>query len=98
LRPGRAARSHPDHDEARVWVQDEIDRLRALSYSELVRLRVAPRHRPFTSSTDRPLVGETSVHRDSGEGGPLRVSVDVWEPRRWRMTRSICSDSFVRAG
>ena len=98
MRPGRTARSHPDLDEARVWVQDEVDRLRALSYSELVRLRVAPRHRPFTSGTGRRLVGETSVHRDSGEEGPLRVSVDVWEPRRWRLTRSVCSDSFVRGG
>jgi hypothetical protein len=78
-------------------MQDEIDRLRALGYSELARLRVAPRHRQFTSLTGRQLVGETSVHWDSGEGGPLRVIVDVWQPRRWRLVRSICSDSFIRA-
>jgi hypothetical protein len=78
-------------------MQDEIDRLRALGYSELARLRVAPRHRRFTSRTGRQLVGETCVHRDSGEGGPLRVTVDVWQPRRWRLSRSICSDSFSRA-
>jgi len=97
LRFGRGAGSHPDIDEAREWVQDEIDRLRALGYSELMRLRVAPRHHPFTSRTGRHLVGEASVHSDSGEEGPLRVLVDVWEPRRWRLSRSICSDSFVRA-
>ena len=97
MRFGRGARSHPDLDEAREWVQDEVDRLQALGYPELVRLRVAPRHHPFTSRTDRPLVGETSVHWDSGEGGPLRVLVDVWEPRRWRLVRSIYSDSFIRA-
>lgn len=94
---GRRARGHPDLDEARLWVQDEVDRLRALGYSELVRLRVAPRHHPFTSRTGRPLVGETSVHADSGEGRPLRVLVDVWESRRWRLTRRIYSDSFTRA-
>ena len=94
---GRGARGHPDLDEARVWVEDEVDRLRALGYSELVRLRVARRHHPFTSRTGRPLVGETSVHADNGEGRPLRVLVDVWEPRRGRLTRRIYSDSFTRA-
>ncbi len=98
MRLGRKARSHPDLDEARVWVQDEIDRLRALGYSELVGFRASPRHHPFTSRTGRQLVGETSVHWDGGEGGPLRVVVDVWEPRRWRLTRSVCSDGFVRGG
>jgi len=97
LRLGRKARTHPDLDEARVWVQDEVDRLRALGYSELVRLRSSPRHRPFTSRTGRQLVGEISVRWESVEGGPLRVMVDVWQPRRWRLARSICSDSFVRA-
>jgi hypothetical protein len=78
-------------------VRDEIDRLQALRYRELEQLRETPRHRSFTSRTGRQLVGETSVHRDSSEGGPLRVLVDVWEPRRWRLNRSVCSDSFARA-
>jgi hypothetical protein len=95
LRFGRKARSHPDLDEARVWVQDEVDRLRALSYSQLVELRATPRHHPFTSRTGRPLVGETSVHRN-GEEGPLRVMVDVWESRRRRLNKTVASDSFVR--
>ena len=97
MRFGRKSRRHPDLDEARIWAQDEVDRLRALGYSELVALRASPRHHPFTSRTGRRLVGETSVHWDSGEAGPLRVSVDVWEPRRWRIDRSICSESFARA-
>jgi hypothetical protein len=78
-------------------VQDQVDRLRALGYGELVHLRAAPRHHPFTSRTGRQLVGETSVHWDSGEEGPLRVIVDVWEPRRWRLIRSITHDDFIRA-
>ena len=98
MRFGRKARDHPDFDEARIWVEDEVDRLRAFGYSELVGLRASPRHHSFTSRTGRQLVGETSVHWDSGEGGQLRVDVDVWQPRRWRLSRSICSDSFTRAG
>jgi hypothetical protein len=93
----RGTRVHPDLGEAREWVQDEVDRLRALGHQELLRLRGAPRHHPFTSRTGRQLIGEVSVHRDSGEGGPLRVIVDVWEPRRWRLTRSIARDSFIRS-
>jgi hypothetical protein len=96
-RRSRRSHIHPDLDEAREWVRDEIDRLQVLGYGELERLRTTPRHRAFTSHTGRPLVGETSVHWDSGEGGPLRVLVDVWEPRRWRLNRSVCSDSFARS-
>jgi hypothetical protein len=90
-------RTHPDEGEAREWVQDEVDRLRALSYAELVRLRDAPHHRAFTSRTGRKLIGETSVHWDSVEGGPVRVVIDVWAPRRGRLIRSITSDDFIRA-
>jgi hypothetical protein len=78
-------------------VRDEIDRLQALGRRELEQLRETPRHHPFTSRTGRRLVSETSIHHDGGEDGPLRVVVDVWEPRRWRLVRSVCSGSFVRA-
>ena len=97
MRFGRTTRGHPDLDEARIWMRDEIDRLRALGYSELVGLRASPRHHAFTSRTGRQLVGETSVHWDGREGGPARVLVEVWEQRRWRLSRSICSESFSRA-
>lgn len=91
------ANSHPDRDEVREWVLDEVDRLRALGYQDLLRFRNDPRHHPFTSRTGRQLVGEVSVHWDSREEGPLRVIVDVWEPRRWRLIRRIVSDEFLRA-
>jgi hypothetical protein len=77
-------------------VEDEIDRLQALGYGELVRLRSSPHHHAFSSRTGRQLVGETSAHWDGGEGGPLRVVVDVWEPRRWRLVRRVYSDDFSR--
>jgi hypothetical protein len=93
---GRRARNHPDQEDARAWVEDEIDRLQALGYGELVRLRSSPHHHAFSSRTGRQLVGETSVHWDGGEVGPLRVVVDVWEPRRWRLVRRVYSDDFSR--
>jgi hypothetical protein len=96
-RIARRVPSHPDRDEADAWVRDEVDRLRALDYAQLMRLREVPRHHPFTSRTGRQLAGETCVHRDSVDQGPLRVMVDVWEPRRWRIDSSIASDDFIRA-
>jgi hypothetical protein len=93
----RRVRNHPDRDEAGRWVQDEVDRLRVLGYPQLLHLRDAPRHHPFTSRTGRQLVGETCVYWDGVDEGPLRVRVDVWEPRRWRIARSIASDDFIRA-
>lgn len=41
-------------------------------------------------------MGETYVFWDSGEDGPLRVMVDVCEPRRG-VVSSIASDDFIRA-
>ena len=78
-------------------MEDEVDRLRALGYPELLRLRDAPRHHAFTSRTGRRLLGEVCVHWDGVDGGPLRVAVDVWEPRRWRLIKSIARDDLIRA-
>jgi hypothetical protein len=41
-------------------------------------------------------MGETYVFWDSGEHGPLRVMVDVCEPRPG-IVRSIASGDFIRA-
>lgn len=78
------------------WVEDEIDRLAAFSYEQLLAMRNAPRHHPFVSKTGRQLVGETCVHWDGRHDGPLRVIVDVWEPKRLRISRSIATDDFIR--
>jgi hypothetical protein len=41
-------------------------------------------------------MGEINVFWDEGEGGALRVMVDVCEPKPGVM-RSIASDDFIRA-
>jgi hypothetical protein len=42
------------------------------------------------------LIGETQVFWDDGEPGPLRVIVDVCEPKPG-IVRSIASEDFIRA-
>jgi hypothetical protein len=88
--------AHPDHDEAAEWVAAEIQRLRALSYEELLGDLNASTHYRIESRTGRVLMGETQVFYDSEDGGPVRVLVDVCEPRRG-IVRSIASDDFIRA-
>ena len=46
---------------------------------------------PFTTRSK-----ETYVFWDSDEGGPLRVMVDICEPKRG-VVPSIASDDFIRA-
>jgi hypothetical protein len=87
---------HPDESEARDWVKLEIEQLRALSYEELLRVRDEPIHHAVQSRTGRTLMGETQVWWDSGEAGPLRVTVDICEPKPG-LVRSIATDDFIRA-
>jgi hypothetical protein len=89
-------RRHPDEAEAREWVQAQVERLRSASYAELLQQRDDPVHYAIRSRTGRELMGETYVFWDSGEDGPLRVMVDVCEPRPG-VVRSIASDDFIRA-
>ena len=90
--------AHPDHDEAAEWVAAEIQRLRALSYDELLGVGEldAPIHHRIESRTGRVLMGETQVFYDGRDPGPLRVLVDVCEPQSG-IVRSIVSDDFIRA-
>lgn len=74
----------------------EVERLRALSYHDLLRQRDDPIHYAIESRTGGRLMGETYVFWDSGEGGPLRVMVDICEPKPGVVT-SIASDDFIRA-
>jgi hypothetical protein len=87
---------HPDRAEAEAWVAAEIDRLRAMSYEELVELEDYPVHYAVPSRTGRHLMGETQVFWDNGDPGPLRVLVDICEPQP-EVVRSIAIDQFVRA-
>jgi hypothetical protein len=88
--------SHADDVEAREWVETEIGRLRSMSYAELLVCRDEPIHYEVRSRTGRVLMGETYVFWDSGEEGPLRVMVDICEPKPG-MVSSIASDQFIRA-
>jgi hypothetical protein len=62
----------------------------------LLKQRDEPVHYAIDSRTGRKLMGETYVFWDSGEDGPLRVTVDVCEPRPG-VVASIASDDFIRA-
>ena len=86
---------HPDEAETQEWAQAEIERLRSVSYTELLDQREAPVHYAIRSRSGRQLMGETYVFWDGGEHGPLRVMIDVCEPRPGIM-RSIASGDFIR--
>src|SRR5258705_13878828 len=92
----RRKRPHPDEVEARKWVSEQIDRLRALSYDDLLEQLDEPEHYTIRSRTGRELMGETQVFWDSREDGDLRVLVDVCEPKPG-VVSSIVSDDFIRA-
>ena len=90
------AMRHPDKAEAQEWVNTEIARLRAMSYKDLLALLGDPIHYLVPSQTGRELMGETQVFWDTGEPGPLRVFVDICEPKPG-VVRSIASQDFIRA-
>jgi hypothetical protein len=92
----RRRRRHPDEAEAQEWVQAQIERLRSVSYAELLDQREAPVHYAIRSRSGSQLMGETYVFWDSGDHGPLRVMVAVCEPRPG-IVRSIASGDFIRA-
>jgi hypothetical protein len=89
-------RTHPDEAEARDWVHAQVERLRSVSYGKLLEERDEPVHYAIHSRTGRELMGETYVFWDSGDDGPLRVMVDVCEPKPG-VVSSIASDDFIRA-
>jgi hypothetical protein len=86
---------HPDEVEAREWVEAQVNRLRSMSYPELLAQLDEPVHYDIRSRTGRVLMGETQVFWDSGEEGPLRVMVDVCEPKPG-IVSSIASEDFIR--
>ena len=82
--------------EAAAWVTTEIERLRNLSYDELVALEGQSEHRPIEAADGKTLGLETQVFWDDRERTNLRVMVDVWDPSK-RISRSIVKDDFIRA-
>ena len=71
----RRKRPHPDEVEARKWVSEQIDRLRALSYDDLLEQLDEPDHYTIRSRTGRELMGETQV---SGIAEKTETSASSW--------------------
>ncbi len=88
--------TRPYEQEAAAWVATEIERLRNLSYDDLLALEGLREHRPVETANGETLGLEIQVFWDNRERRNLRVVVDVWDPSK-RFSRSIVSHDFIRA-
>jgi hypothetical protein len=88
--------THPAEQEAAALVAAEIERLRNLSYGELLVSEGQPEHRPIETADQATLVLETQVFWDDREQRNLRVTVDVWDPSKC-ISGSIVINDFIRA-
>jgi hypothetical protein len=88
--------THPHEQEAASWVATEIERLRNLSYDDLLALEGQREHRPMETTDGTTLGLETQVFWDDRERQNLRVMVDVWDPSK-RISRTIVTHDFIRA-
>ena len=88
--------TQPHEREAAEWVATEIERLRNLSYHDLLALEGQQEHRPMETPDGKMLGLETQVFWDDRERRNLRVMVDVWDPAK-RLSRSMARDDFIRA-
>jgi hypothetical protein len=82
--------------EAAFWIATEIERLRKLTYEDLVSLEGQPEHQPRETSDRTSLVLATQVFWDDKERRNVRVLVDVWDSSK-RISGSIVQDGFIRA-
>lgn len=80
-----------------AWVAEEIKRLRALTYSELVLYQARHLHCAGLTPSGLPVMRETRVFWDDPRQGALRVFIDTFEPRAGQMPPSIAKDDFIRA-
>jgi hypothetical protein len=88
--------TQPYEQEAAAWVETEIERLRDITYQDLLALEGQREHRPMETADGKTLGLETQIFWDDRERRNLRVMVDVWDPSK-RTSRSIVKDDFIRA-
>jgi hypothetical protein len=90
--------THPDAEEAARWVAAEVERLRGLTYEDLVGLEGQREHRAMDTAAGKGLVLETQVYwDDQRERRNLRVIVDVWDAGQRVSVGSIAKDDFIVA-
>ncbi len=89
--------ARPHEQEAAAWVAEEIARLRAASYADLLALEGQAEHQPREAEDGRQLVLEAEVFWDDRERRNLRVFVDVWDASSRVAVGSIAKDDFIRA-
>ena len=86
-----------DAEAAQRWVDEEIARLRALSYAELLAMEDDAIHIQKVGVDGRPLILETEVFWDDHRRRTLRVVVDVWDATKRISWRSLAADDFIKA-
>jgi hypothetical protein len=94
---GRRRHREPDEDEAREWVEAEIDRFRSTPELFLRARPDTPTHVSFESRTGRTLDGEAVVFPDrtGSSPGSLVVLVSICERKPGAVT-PIAQDSLIR--
>jgi hypothetical protein len=88
--------THPYEQAAAAWVATEVERLRSLSYDDLLAMESQREHRTMETADGRTLGLETQIFWDDRQRQNLRVMVDVWDPSK-RISRSIVKNDFIRA-
>lgn len=93
---GMQRRSDGDRQAAITWVAEEIGRLRAMTYHELLAYEGHALHHEMLAPSGEVMIREVQVYWDDRPGGDVRVMVDVW---RWKGRRGVTAvqDGFIRA-
>lgn len=104
-RPDRRAQTESPllRTEADALVDNEVKRLRALTYGDVLARRNETQHDDVTTPSGVPLLLEVDVFWDDERRRTLRVGVDIWQvpasvgDGRWRGTTPVARRDFIRA-
>lgn len=80
---------------AQCLITAELQRLRALSYPELVQRIGKPETAQITGEDGRPYQLESQAFWDRGNGGDVRVMVAA-DDGGWRAYKPLCGDFIMR--